>query len=367
MSRASFSEQKQGVLLINLGTPEAPDPDAVRKYLREFLMDPFVIDIPKPIRWFLVNVVVLPRRALASSKLYQKIWTTHGSPLRHNHELLVEKCRKRLGAPFHVEGAMRYGKPSIAEALTEFSRAKLEKLWVVPLYPQYSLAATESSVQAVRSEAARLGCTFSIDFAEPFYSRPEYLDCWAEQVRKTWTQEKYDFLLLSFHGLPERQVKKTDRTKAHCLKTANCCDAMVEANRDCYRAQCYETARGIAKRLKLSADQYEVCFQSRLGGTPWIRPFTDELYESLPSKGMTRVAVACPSFVADCLETLEEVAIRGEAQFKENGGERLTLVPSLNAEASWADALCEWIVRDLKAPRTTPKKKSAGKDHQPST
>lgn len=363
---SASDSSKQGILLVNLGTPDSPDVDAVRAYLDEFLMDPLVVDIPRVLRWILVKGLILPRRASASAKLYEKIWSANGSPLRHHLSDLVEKCQKQLGPAFQVEGAMRYGKPSIAAALTEFSRSRVGRVWVIPLYPQYSSAATQSSIESVKSEARRLGCTFRLEFSEPFYHRAEYLECWATQVEKHWSKSKYDHLLFSFHGLPERQIKKIDATQKHCLAVGGCCDEISEVNKNCYRAQSYATARGIAQKLGLKTSEYTVCFQSRLGRTPWIRPYTDELYGSLPARGMKRIAVACPSFVSDCLETVEEVGMRGKAQFLDAGGKELKHIPSLNAERFWVNALCQWIEGDLKRPQS-PRAKTARSSHQPST
>lgn len=336
---------KKGVLLLNLGTPDGPDPESVGRYLTEFLLDPLVIDIPAIIRWPLVKGWIVPKRSAASSALYRKIWTDQGSPLAVHHKALTEAVQQELGEGYRVQGAMRYGKPSIEVAVSMFRVAIVSEILVVPLYPQFSLAATQSSVDASMKQIRDTFIQLDANWVRPFYQHPGFLDAQEAVARKFLEGKKFDHYLFSFHGLPERQVRRTDSTKAHCLEEANCCEVSIPANRDCYRHQSFETAKAIAKRLALPAGSWDVCFQSRLGRTPWIRPYTDVLYEELPKKGKKRVAVFCPSFVADCLETLEEVQIRGKEQFLKAGGEDLALVPSLNSDPSWVRALAQ-IIRE---------------------
>ncbi len=329
-----------GVLLINLGTPDGPDPDHVGKYLTEFLMDPYVIDIALPFRWFLVNVLVVPKRKTASSLLYKKIWSDRGSPLLFHTADLAPKVQAALGKDYRVDWAMRYGKPPIAEALRAFKDAGVFDVRVLPLYPQYSLAATESSIAKVKKDAKAIDSRFRFTFLPAFYDQAPYLDTVAKVSAPVLAARPHDTVLFSFHGLPERQVKKTGK---HCLQTGSCCDRITEANRDCYRAQSYATARELAKRLGIAPEKYLVGFQSRLGRTPWIKPYSDEFYRTLAAKGVKRIAVMCPSFVADCLETLEEVTLRGKEEFVRNGGEDLFLVPSLNSDGAWAGAVAELV------------------------
>jgi protoporphyrin/coproporphyrin ferrochelatase len=341
----------KGVLLLNLGTPEGqnegpsagPSTAQVRTYLREFLMDPYVVDIPFIARWLLVNVLILPRRPRRAAAAYAKIWTAEGSPLRFYLDGLVARVSERLGSGFRVVGGMRYGSPSIRAALSELARAGIQETRVIPLYPQYSLAATESSIEACRAIAREVAPGMKLEFQPAFHADPKFLDAFAGIARREMKGFGFevDHTLFSFHGLPERQIKRTDPSGSHCLASANCCVQMTEVNRDCYRAQCYETARQLAARLGLAPDRYTVCFQSRLGRTPWIRPYTDVVYGELTRRGIRRVAVLCPAFVADCLETLEEVAIRGREQFRELGGEELRLISSLNADPDWATAVAE--------------------------
>jgi protoporphyrin/coproporphyrin ferrochelatase len=334
--------QRTGVLLINLGTPDSPRPRDVGRYLREFLMDPYVIDIPYLVRWFLVNVLIVPRRKVASGKLYEKVWTTEGSPLLVHTLSLADKTQKELGDRYVVRPAMRYGKPSLEHALGELKAAGVSNVVALPLYPQYSLAATESSVQRLNELAAQILPGVPMRIAPAFYREPEYLDAVAEISRPQMGE--FDKVLFSFHGLPERQVKKT-HTEGGCLATQNCCEKMAQGNANCYRAQSFHTAREVAQRLGLKPDQWEVGFQSRLGGTPWIRPYSDVFYEQLPKQGVRKLTVLTPSFVADCLETLEEVQMRGDESFREAGGHQLKLVPSLNSHPVWVQAVGKMVRR----------------------
>ncbi len=337
---------QQGAILLNVGTPQSPEQGHVKEYLKEFLMDPFVIDIPYLLRWFTVNGLILPRRPAASAAAYQKIWTERGSPLYFHLIDLVDKVQVQLGDAWDVQPAMRYGQPSITKALRGFRDKGIRDVKIFPLYPQYSLAATETGIQECRRLATQLTTQpevheFNLTFVDPFYHHPLFVDAFAAQVRNAMTDFQYDHLLFSFHGLPERQIKKTDASGAHCLSKSGCCEAVSTQNNSCYRAQCYHTARMIAAKLELKPDAYTVCFQSRLGRTPWIQPFTDQLYQQLPARGVKKLGVVCPAFVADCLETLEEIQIRGKADFIRHGGEDLKLVPSLNSGAAWSRAVAE--------------------------
>lgn len=330
-------ERMTGALLINLGTPTAPEPAEVGSYLREFLMDPLVIDIPYFLRWFLVNVMIIPRRAKASSLLYKKIWTDRGSPLLYHSVDLTEKVQRVLGESFPVELGMRYGAPSIGDAIARLKARGVKKIVALPLYPQYSLAATESSIAKVSEHAE------GVTFIPPFFAEEAYLDAVERVSRGPLAAAKADRILFSFHGLPERHLTKTDFSGGtHCVFDRKCCATLVEANQNCYRAQSFATARSLAKRLGIPDDKYDICFQSRLNDK-WVKPYTDEYYRVLPKQGVKRIAVLCPSFVADCLETLEEVAIRGEEEFRRHGGESVTLIPSLNSEDVWVQGVANLL------------------------
>jgi protoporphyrin/coproporphyrin ferrochelatase len=347
-------KQALGICLINLGTPDAPDSLAVGKYLREFLMDPLVVDIPWVFRWFLVNIVIVPKRSEASSLLYKKIWSDaksgEGSPLLHHTLNLASKLQTNFGSRAVVVPAMRYGSPSIESALKILKEANVSRILACPLYPQYSLAATLSSVEKVKEVVANLDASLPVQFLKPFYQEAAYLDAVA-RVSAPYLSEPHDLVIFSFHGLPERQIKKCDQSRNHCLKSETCCDFISHENTNCYRAQSYFTARQLAKRLGIT--RYEVGFQSRLGRSPWIKPHTDAFYRELPKKGIKKLIVLSPSFVADCLETLEEIQLRGRDEFLRHGGESLKLVPSLNADDIWVDSLEAMLTQRFLIPSET--------------
>ncbi len=328
-----------GLLLINLGTPDEPKTGAVRRYLREFLSDPRVIDINPVGRFLLLNLIILPFRPAKSAEAYQQVWSERGSPLLHHGVDLAERVAEHMGTDWKVELAMRYGNPSIAAALGRFRDAGIDRIVVMPLFPQYASSSSGSAIEAVFREAGKLWNVPSISVVEPFYNDDGFIDAFAALGRSTIDSMKADHVLFSFHGLPERQVKKSDDTGRHCLASDSCCDQIVTANRNCYRAQCFVTARRLAQQLKLDPEDYTICFQSRLGRTPWIRPYTDEVLDELAKAGKKRLAVYCPAFVADCLETLEEIGLRAKEQFLAAGGEALELVPSLNSSSKWVDAV----------------------------
>lgn len=332
-------KDRVGLLLVNLGTPESPKTGDVRRYLREFLSDPRVLDIGPWRRWLLLNLIIVPFRPRASGRAYEKIWTERGSPLLFHGQDLVKKVQQRCGDRVVVALAMRYGNPSIGAALEQFRRQAVDRIVVFPLYPQYSSAATGSSIEKVFAEASLSWNTPFIQVVPPFYAHPAFIDACVSVARPVYQEASWEKVLFSFHGLPERHCVKSDDTGAHCLKSEGCCDRVVEANRNCYRAQCFATARALALGLRIPEDQCIVCFQSRLGRTPWIRPYTDEVVVRLAQRGVKRALILSSAFVADCLETIEELGIRAEESFKAHGGETLRLVPSLNADERWADGV----------------------------
>ena len=334
-----------GILLLNLGTPEAPTSPAVRRYLREFLSDPRVIDIHPVARKLLLELIILPTRPRKSAAAYAKVWTTEGSPLLTFSRALEGRVREALGPGHLVELAMRYGQPSIAGALERLRAGGVTRLVVAPLYPQYSSAATGSSLEAVFAALSRQHVVTPVQVLPAFYDDPGFISAFAAVGAPVLASEQPDHVLFSFHGLPERHVKASDHSGRHCLQSAGCCDAIGVANRDCYRAQCFATARALAARLALQPGRWSVCFQSRLGRTPWIKPYTDHRLDELAREGKKRLVVFCPAFVADCLETLEEIGLRAHEQFTAAGGERLALVPSLNASDAWVEALVALLRR----------------------
>ena len=334
-----------GVLLVNLGTPDAPTPGAVRRYLREFLSDPRVIDIHPVARKLLLELVILPVRPRKSAEAYAKIWTAEGSPLLTLSRALEAKVRSAMGPGHLVELAMRYGNPSIPDALGRLRAGGARRLLVAPLYPQYSSSATGSSVEAVFAALAGQHVVPAVSVLPAFYDDPGFISAFAAVGAPVLERERPDHVLFSFHGLPERHVRASDHSGQHCLRSASCCEAIGEANRDCYRAQCFATARALAARLALAPGSWSVSFQSRLGRTPWIKPYTDLRLDELAREGKRRLCVFCPAFVADCLETLEEIGLRARAQFLAAGGESLALVPSLNASEAWVGALVQLLRR----------------------
>jgi ferrochelatase len=335
---------KTGILLINLGSPEAPTAAAVRPYLREFLSDPRVIDIPAPLRWLLLNAVILPFRPAKSAAAYAKVWTPAGSPLMAHSRAFAEKLAVALGDDYRVVLAMRYGNPSLKDALAEITREPLRELVIFPLYPQYASASTGSSVEEALRLLAPLQNVPTLRTIPAFYDDPGYVRALVENAAPRLRAFRPDFVLFSYHGLPERQIRKSESRAGHCLAAGDaCCAAVGPDNAYCYRAHCFATTRAVAGALGLAAGTYSTAFQSRLGRTPWIKPYTDHVLTELGQKGVKRLAVFSPSFVADCLETLEEMTIRGAETFMEAGGEALDLIPALNGEDVWVEAAADLI------------------------
>lgn len=336
------------LLLVNLGSPASTAVADVRRYLNQFLMDPYVIDVPWPLRRLIVSMILI-RRPAASAEAYRSIWWEEGSPL----VVLSRRLQARVAERWShgpVELAMRYGEPSIDTALQKLAAQGVKRVTLAPLYPQFA----DSTVTTVVEEARRVmklrRHPFSIDVLPPFYDQPEYLEALAESARP-YLEQGFDHLLLSYHGLPERHLHKSDPTGSHCLKGSDCCQRASGAILDsCYRAQCMRTSSGFAARAGLDDSQWSVSFQSRLGRAKWIEPYTDATLEALAHKGVKKLLVMCPAFVADCIETLEEIGDEGRAEFRAAGGDDLVLVPCLNDHPQWVEALvrlCERMPRAL--------------------
>lgn len=336
-----------GVLLVNLGTPEAPATAEVRAYLREFLSDPRVIDINPLGRWLLLNVFILPFRPAKSAAAYRSVWTAEGSPLLVHGRAFAKGVQSSLDAKapgrFVVRLAMRYGQPAIPVVLQELLQHDLERLIVLPLFPQYSSAATGSALERVMTEVAAKWNVPAVDSFESFYDAPAFIDGFRDVAKPLLDAFAPDHVLFSYHGLPERQVKKSDTTGTHCLASESCCDSICPANRFCYRAHCVATTNALVGALSLAPHTYSYSFQSRLGRTPWIKPYTDLVLPELAQKGIKRLAVFSPAFVADCLETVEEIGIRAKEQWQALGGEELLLVPSLNAHPTWVNGVADMV------------------------
>jgi ferrochelatase len=338
-----MSGRRRGVLLVNLGTPASPAMRDVRRYLRQFLGDPRVLDRPAVARALLLYGAILPFRSRRSAQAYATIWTPEGSPLCVHGRALRDALAKALGPGYAVELAMRYGEPAMGPALDRLAAADVDAIEVVPLFPQAAASSSGSALEAVYGEAGRRWNVPPLRARGPFYDEPGFVRALAAVADELPAARRPDHLLVSFHGLPERQVRRSDPSGAHCLVRERCCDAIGPANRHCYRAQCFATARALAGALGLAPDEWSVGFQSRLGRTPWIRPYTDERLPELAARGVRVLGVVCPSFVADCLETLEEIGIRAREQWRALGGEELVLLPCVNAHPVWVEALAGWI------------------------
>ena len=336
---------KKGVLLVNLGTPVSTRVSDVRAYLHEFLSDPRVIDIPAVFRALLLYLVILPFRPSKSAHAYRSIWTKEGSPLLVESTKLKNKVQGKLGSDFVVELGMRYAQPSLESALKKLEDAACEKIDIIPLFPHYSSASTGSALQKIMEVLSKKWNVPSISVKSPFFEETGFLDSFFEVWKESVEGFNPDFVLFSYHGVPERHMRKSDTTQgnAFCLKTKGCCDVQCPANAFCYKAQCYATTRGLVERMGLKPGGYETSFQSRLGRTPWIQPYTDVVLEEFAKKGFKRIAVLCPAFTADCLETIEEIGMRAKEDWIKFGGEDLRLIPSLNSHPKWVDTVVDWI------------------------
>ena len=329
---------KKGLLLINLGTPDDPGYLAVFKYLRQFLMDPKVITVPYILRFILVSLIIVPFRAFSSGRIYKKIWTENGSPLIVNTSALADKVSKKV-PNIEVEFAMRYQSPSIEDKLKKLISQNLDEIIILPLFPQYSTATTGSVFDEISRVLKKQSVTPSIKFINQFYEQESFIDSWEDKL-KSFDVDKYDHILFSYHGLPTKAVD--DIYDDSLCADNNCENKITNENKFCYKATCYETTRLIASRFNLPSEKYTVSFQSRLTKN-WIEPFTDEVLEDFPSKGIKNILVLSPAFTADNLETLYEIDDEYKELFIENGGKSLTMVPSLNDSSKWADSIVKII------------------------
>jgi protoporphyrin/coproporphyrin ferrochelatase len=336
-----MSTPKRGIVLMNLGSPDSTEVFAVRKYLNEFLTDKRVID-SWPVRNLLVRTVIVPARAPKSAEAYRTIWTKNGSPLVKITRELAEKLKERLPEP--VEIAMRYGNPSMETAFKNLLKKNpdLEEVLAIPLYPHYAMSSYETAVEYAKEVRQRNHYGFKLTFLPPFYQDPKYIHAMAENIRP-YLQRDFDHLLFSFHGIPERHLVKTDPTHLHCLQSTDCCSVDSTAHETCYRHQCLQTMKGVVAELGISADKFSYSFQSRLLKDPWLKPYTDFRLLDMPKEGIKKLLVSCPSFVSDCLETLEEIEIRGRTSFLEAGGTDYAMIPCLNTHPLWVQALADWI------------------------
>lgn len=333
---------KKGVLLINLGTPDSPATGNVRKYLTEFLNDRRVIDISALGRFVLVNGIIVPFRSSKSAKLYREIWTPDGSPLLIHTKNLTAKVQQQLGNDYVVEFAMRYQSPSIASALEKLRQEKVSSITILPLYPQYASSSTGSTIEKVMDEIKGWEVFPDIKIISKFYDHPGYLESFIENGKK-YNIGDYDHVVFSYHGLPERHIMKGSAHYGsdHCT-LGSCCDTLTKSNQFCYRANCFYTTRELVKALNIPQGKYTSTFQSRLNDK-WIKPYSDKVVEDLAKKGAKKILVFSPAFVADCLETIYEIGTEYQEIFHKHGGEKVTLVESLNDKDIWVNAVVDMV------------------------
>jgi protoporphyrin/coproporphyrin ferrochelatase len=329
---------KTGVIIVNLGTPDSPNVPDVRKYLREFLMDGRVIDIPAILRWILVNLIIAPFRAPKSSKTYKKLWEERGSPLKFYGQDIEKMLQERLGSQYDVKLAMRYQNPSLVSVLEYFRISAVRNLIIVPLFPQYASATTGSIYEQAMQVISKWQVIPEVKFTNQFYDNPHFLKHFLDASKKYLAAEKYDHLLFSYHGVPARHIRKGDYTKNTC-KLGSCCDNIGPHNQLCYRAQCFATSRALAKTMGLKEGEYSTAFQSRLGRDPWLEPYTEDVVQSFPKEGKKKLLIFSGAFVADCLETTIEIGEEYYELFEHNGGEVFQLVESMNNSPQFIDLL----------------------------
>ena len=317
----------EGVLLINLGSPKELNKKSVKEYLRVFLSDDNVVDIPKFFQQLILRLFILPFRPKNTLEAYEKIWTKNGSPLIISTESIANKLSKKTG--WKVEHAMRYEEPSIEKALNNFKRKGVNKIYVISLYPHNAMATTITTELETRNVAMNVANDIELIFTKPFFDNEEYINAMVNSIRPFVENQSFDKIIFSYHGIPKRQAKKTDRTGEHCFSVSNCCEIENEGSKDCYRSHTRIASDLTAKKLGLKDDQWEVAYQSRIG-PGWLTPFTDKRLAKLPEEGKDNIAILCPSFISDCLETLEEIDIRGRETFFNAGGKNMTYIPCLN-------------------------------------
>ncbi len=334
---------KRAVLLANLGSPDAPEVPKVRKYLKQFLMDRYVIQLPWLLRALIVNLFVLPKRPYSSAEAYRSVWTDNGSPLVHRSHELLKALTPKLDIPAAI--AMRYGQPSIESQIKQLASMEgIDEILFIPLYPHYADSTITTSIKEAQRVITENNLAVSLQVFKPFYDNPAYIDALVNSAR-TALSEDFDHVLFSYHGLPESHLSKADPTGNHCLKSENCCSlsSPSAAHATCYRHQVLRTTECFVEKAGLTGDQYTVAYQSRLGRAKWLEPSTEHTLQKLAREGKKKILVLCPAFVTDCLETLEEIDMQGRETFLGAGGEKLTYIPCLNNNDDWVDCLSSWI------------------------
>lgn len=341
----------KGVLLVNLGSPDSPSVPDVRRYLNEFLMDGRVIDVPWPIRRFVVGMILIKRPA-ESGHAYEKIWTKDGSPLVVTSKNVRAAIQQRVSVP--VELAMRYQNPSIEFAVKKLAEKGVDDVLLIPLFPHYAMSSYETAVVRVQEVAAQLAPKMKITVQPPYFDHPDFIGALVASA-EPFLKKDYDHLLFSYHGIPERHLHKSDPTGCHCLKVENCCEVASPAHKVCYRAQCLATTREFVQLAGVPKEKYSVSFQSRLGKDPWLKPYTDYELPRLAQEGKKKMLVICPAFVSDCLETIEEIGMRGCEEFKSGTGQEFTRIPCMNEHPRWIDALVRMADTFLTGTRSSAK------------
>tara|TARA_B100000925_G_C21964340_1_gene454833 strand:- start:210 stop:1229 length:1020 start_codon:yes stop_codon:yes gene_type:complete len=326
----------EGVLLINLGSPKELTKKSVRQYLKVFLSDDNVLDIPKLLQQLILRLFILPFRPKNTLEAYEKIWTSNGSPLIISTESIAKKLSKKTG--WDVDFAMRYEEPSIEKALINMRNKGISKIYVISLYPHNAMATTITTELETRSVAQKVSNDFELIFTKPFYDNEIYINAMSNSIKPYIEKGEFDKIIFSYHGIPKRQAKKTDETGDHCFSTGQCCEIPGDGSKDCYRSHTRIASTLTAEKLGLSEDQWEIAYQSRIG-PGWLTPFTDKRLAELPKEGKDNIAILCPSFISDCLETLEEIDIRGRETFFTAGGRNMTYIPCLNDSADTIDLL----------------------------
>lgn len=336
-----MKDKKRGILLMNLGSPDSTATRDVRKYLNEFLMDSRVIDLPYLSRALLVQGIIVPFRASKSAEAYKTIWTDKGSPLVVMTSQLQKELQERVTEP--VEIAMRYGNPTTKAGFDRLLEREpgLDEVIAVPLYPHYAMSSYETAVEHAKETHKKNRYPFSLKFVMPYYKHEDYINALAETIRPYLNQE-YDHILFSYHGVPGRHIRKSDVSGCHCLQVENCCQVSSPAHATCYRHQCFTTTRLVTEKLNIPENKHSISFQSRLG-KGWLEPFTDMRLEEMPKERIKKLLILCPSFVSDCLETLEEIAERGKETFMKAGGESYEMIPCLNVNPLWVEALEQMV------------------------
>jgi ferrochelatase len=334
----------KGILLVNLGSPSSPSVRDVRRYLDQFLMDGRVLDIPYPIRRLIVSAFILPSRPKQSAEAYESIWWDEGSPLIVISRRVQRLLQSRIDLP--VSLGMRYGSPSIETGIRNLlgqANGNIKQINLIPLYPHFAMSTVETVEVEARRVLSKLKSELVLKVLPPFYQHPRYIEALVASAADH-TGSNFDHLLFSYHGLPERHLRKSDKTRKHCLQVSNCCSVPSPAHATCYRHQVFKTTELFVKAAKIPQGRYSVAFQSRLGRDAWLQPFTDGKIAQIAGAGVKRLLVMCPAFVSDCLETLEEIGIRGREIFLEAGGEEFELIPCMNDSPAWIETLAELAV-----------------------